>query len=140
MDRNAEATEGRQSPVKTNVFRPGQLQRLNGAPLAIAPDDTTVKCTFGTVSRWCRNRIQNDEIIEPIRPLTKHENECLNMRSSHGGPRCDTVLYPGTHPYLYPNGTDVLSSIRRLLKKEIRYILSSCSENIDTVPLPSSWA
>ena len=32
---------------KTNVFRHGQLPRGNGAPLAIAPDDTTVKCMHG---------------------------------------------------------------------------------------------
>jgi len=39
-----------------------------------------------------------------------------------------------TLPYLYPNGTDVLSDNRRLLKNEFLYILSSASVIIVMFP------
>jgi len=48
-----------------------------------------------------------------------------------------TLLSPQfTLPYLYPNGKDVLSPNRRLLKNKILYNLSSGSVIIDKIPPP----
>ena len=44
---------------------------------------------------------------------------------THGWSVSDTIFSPGPKPYLYPKGTDVLPSIRHLLKNEFLYLLSS---------------
>ena len=40
-------------------------------------------CSVHRMTRWCRNRMQNDDLPEPIGPLTKHEKGCFNLRTSH---------------------------------------------------------
>jgi len=51
---------------------------------------------------------------------------------THGWSGYDMMSF--TLPYLYANGTDVLSPNRRLLKNEILYILSSGSVTMDMIP------
>ena len=67
-------------------------------------------------SIFCSRRMQNDVFPEPLGLLTIHENGCLNLISTplmYGR----AMARPYSHcPYLYPNGTDLLSPSRRLLK------------------------
>jgi len=82
--------------------------------------------------------MQNDDLPEPLGPLTKQENGCLNLRWSlvENSLNIDLrmTLRGVNLSYLYPNGSDVLSCSRRLLKKEILYNLSSGSVIIETTP------
>jgi len=88
-------------------------------------------------SRFCSTRRKNDVLPETLGPLTISENGCLNLISTLVDRHAVTRLSPlPTLHYLYPNGTDVTSANRRLVKNEILYRLSSGSVTIDTVSPP----
>jgi len=85
--------------------------------------------------RFRKKRIQNDDLPEPLGPLTRHENWCLNGRSSHMVGHAWTRSYhPRPQSYLYPHETGILLDIHRLLKNDIKYSLFSGSVTIANVP------
>ena len=57
--------------MKTNVFLPGKLPRRDGATLTIAPDDSTNEVRFVSALRFCKKRMQNDSLPDPLGPITK---------------------------------------------------------------------
>jgi len=64
--------------------------------------------------------MQNEVLPDLIGPLTIQENECLNFRTSSLMDGQGAITRPSSKlPYLYRNGTDVLSPNRRLVENEI---------------------
>ena len=60
-----------------------QLLRGDSGVLGIAPDNPTVKSPLcSLMSLFYINRIQNDDLPEPLGPLIMHVNGCLILRSS----------------------------------------------------------
>ena len=76
--------------------------------------------------------MQKDDFPDPRAANQQSKRVFESVIVVHGESGCNTVLFPGPHPYLYPKGTDEWSCIRRLLK-DILYHLSSGSVTIVTV-------
>ena len=72
-----------------------QLSRRNGSCLAIAPDYAACKRrSVHRVSRFCRKRMQKDDLPDPLGPLLMYVKGLLNLRSSNIGEGGREVFIP----------------------------------------------
>jgi len=106
--------------------------------LAVTPHYPTVKCLLGAEVVEVLEEAYDDRRLPGTARSTHDKRECIPKFQiiTHAWSGGENAPLPRNAPYLYPKGTDELSPKRGRLKNEMRYILSSGSVIMASVPPP----